>query len=139
VNVRLLAEDRKEKGLPKATPHQEQRARWPPKAKCPKCWLDGGGWNEDQVYKYLRTHYWHIDPLGDQGTTDSILRKSKLGISPLEADQSSPSQSDSYASSIVVPSIRGYVVASWATLCVVVGLFLHFHRRGKKGRTGKCE
>ena len=132
VNVRLLAEDRKEKGLPKATAHEEQRVRWPSKANCPKCWLDGGGWNEEQVYKYLRTHYWRIDPLDSQGT------QSKSDLYPLDG-QGTQSKSDLYATSIVVPSMKGYVVASWAALCGVIGLFLHFHRRGKKGRSGKCE
>ena len=118
--------------LPKATAHEEQRVRWPSKANCPKCWLDGGGWNEEQVYKYLRTHYWRIDPLDSQGT------QSKSDLYPLDG-QGTQSKSDLYATSIVVPSMKGYVTASWAALCGVIGLFLHFHRRGKKGRSGKCE
>lgn len=58
VNVRLMAEERKEKGLPQATLEQMQMARWPSTRDCPSCWMEGGGWDEEEVYKMLHSYYW---------------------------------------------------------------------------------
>ena len=61
VNVRLFNEERKSRGLRPATFVEEQKARWPPKKLCKRCWLAGGGWNEEEVYKFLQSHYWPSD------------------------------------------------------------------------------
>lgn len=57
VNARLFREkaDRENR---LATPAEEVATQWPAKNVCPKCWLDSGGWDEESVYKYLRTEYW---------------------------------------------------------------------------------
>lgn len=57
VNARLLRE-RADGENRIATPEEEVASQWPSKKVCPVCWLDSGGWNEDAVYKYLRTEYW---------------------------------------------------------------------------------
>jgi len=58
VNVRLLREDREEKGLPELRYEGEQEARFPSRDDCPLCWHDNGGWNEDVVYRFLEYSYW---------------------------------------------------------------------------------
>jgi len=58
VNVRLSAEERKDQGLTKASPEELQMARWPSIEDCPSCWLEGGGWDEDEIYNFLHLHYW---------------------------------------------------------------------------------
>lgn len=57
VNGRLLRE-RADRENRVANPQEVVASQWPSKVVCPKCWLDTGGWNEDAVYKYLRTEYW---------------------------------------------------------------------------------
>lgn len=73
VNVRLLTEERKDKGLSEATLEEVQMARWPSNRDCPSCWLDGGGWNEDEVYNFLHSHYWGGTK---SDLTDSAVKKS---------------------------------------------------------------
>jgi len=84
VNVRLMNEERAEKGLGKATFEEEQKARWPSKVFCSKCWLDGGGWNEEEVYMYLRSHYWPRDMLSDK---DIIQSKKDRAKEPIQGKQ----------------------------------------------------
>ena len=48
MNVRLLQEDFADKKFKPPSSDQEQNARWPHRTECPKCWLDGGGWDENQ-------------------------------------------------------------------------------------------
>jgi thiol-disulfide isomerase/thioredoxin len=38
----------------------EQDVLWPPKAKCPQCWLSDGRWDEQMVYLYMRLEYWYV-------------------------------------------------------------------------------
>jgi len=54
----LLKEDNLDKGVKAPTEAEEQNVRWPSKQDCPSCWLDGGGWDEDEVYLYLESYYW---------------------------------------------------------------------------------
>ena len=76
VNVRLMHEARARLGAGTSSGksnegkseevvllEQEQEARWPSKKDCPKCWHDGGGWEENEVFEYLTSHYW---PSSDQ-------------------------------------------------------------------------
>lgn len=58
VNVRLLREARIGSDLEHVTIEEEDKVKWPSKTDCPKCWHDGGGWNEDIVYQYLDSFYW---------------------------------------------------------------------------------
>jgi hypothetical protein len=41
-------------------PATEYQVMWPPKSKCPSCWLSDGRWDEDQVYRFLRLEYWYV-------------------------------------------------------------------------------
>mmetsp|Transcript_22410 Transcript_22410/g.34182 ORF Transcript_22410/g.34182 Transcript_22410/m.34182 type:complete len:177 (+) Transcript_22410:823-1353(+) len=63
VNVRLLQEDFNVKKFKPPSIVQEQNARWPHSTECPKCWLDGGGWDENQVFLFLTFHYWPKEEL----------------------------------------------------------------------------
>jgi len=63
VNVRLLQEDFNVKKFKPPSIVQEQNARWPHSTECPKCWLDGGGWDENQVFLFLIFHYWPKEEL----------------------------------------------------------------------------
>jgi hypothetical protein len=36
----------------------EYEVMWPPKEKCPSCWLSDGRWDEEEVYRCLRLEYW---------------------------------------------------------------------------------
>ena len=38
----------------------EQDVLWPPKEKCPQCWLSDGRWDEQMVYLYMRLEYWYV-------------------------------------------------------------------------------
>jgi hypothetical protein len=38
----------------------EQDVLWPPKTKCPQCWLSDGRWDEHMVYLYMRLEYWYV-------------------------------------------------------------------------------
>lgn len=38
----------------------EQDVLWPPKEKCPRCWLSDGRWDEQMVYLYMRLEYWYV-------------------------------------------------------------------------------
>jgi thiol-disulfide isomerase/thioredoxin len=84
VNVRLMNEERVEKGLGKATFEEEQKVRWPSKDDCSKCWLDGGGWSEEEVYLYLRSHYWPSDMLSNK---DIIQTKKDRAKEPIQGKQ----------------------------------------------------
>jgi Erv1 / Alr family/Thioredoxin len=59
VNVRLLHEkaQREHKTVSQS---DEMQARWPSRKACPLCWLESDGWDEEIVYKYLRTEYWYV-------------------------------------------------------------------------------
>lgn len=78
VNVRLMEEERKERGLPKASQEEMQSARWPSRSDCAKCWLEGGGWNEDEVYIFLHSHYWRV-----KGVLNNNGRKSVSDVTRL--------------------------------------------------------
>jgi Erv1 / Alr family len=58
VNARLLKErsQREHRTLSHAIQVESQ---WPSVRACPKCWFNHGGWDEENVYKYLRTEYWY--------------------------------------------------------------------------------
>lgn len=61
VNQRLLQERTKRENHGAATkPQSVASSQWPAKTACPKCWLDSGGWDEEAVYKFLRTDYWYV-------------------------------------------------------------------------------
>jgi hypothetical protein len=63
VNVRLLHEESSKKsdgdGVTKG---DEERVKWPSIEDCPLCWYDGGGWNDEVVYRYLDSVYWPQPP-----------------------------------------------------------------------------
>jgi hypothetical protein len=62
VNVRLYQERMVgEKPNKEISFHELMQVRWPTKSSCPMCWLDNDGWDEEAVYKYLRTEYWSED------------------------------------------------------------------------------
>jgi thiol oxidase len=145
VNVRLMGENRKEAGLSKATLEQEQEARWPSNFQCGTCWLDGGGWNEEEVYKYLRSHYWHFDPLGEEGM-HAMLREGVGGRAKEHANGAGAvsekvklKRTMALAIGFVFASSNPFVAASWAALLVIAGYFLYNQRRKRKSNAGKCE
>jgi Erv1 / Alr family len=59
VNVRLLHE-KAQREHKTVSPSDEIQARWPSRKACPLCWLESDGWDEEIVYKYLRTEYWCV-------------------------------------------------------------------------------
>jgi Erv1 / Alr family/Thioredoxin len=60
VNQRLLLElAQREHRV--ASAEEVASRNWPSDRLCPRCWLDGGGWNETAVYLFLRTQYWVED------------------------------------------------------------------------------
>jgi Erv1 / Alr family len=62
VNVRLYQERMvREQHNREISFHELIQVRWPTKSACPMCWLDNDGWDEEAVYKYLRTEYWSED------------------------------------------------------------------------------
>lgn len=117
VNVRLLHEERKAAGLLKATFAEEQQARWPSKNDCYKCWLDGGGWKEDEVYKYLSSHYWPRDMLNiDRGSE----KKKQTAV---EKDEGKKRIDHDISPTFSPKSITA------ASLIIVLGLFFYNRRR----------
>lgn len=51
------------------TQEQEQVHQWPDVSSCPRCWLDQDprkGWDEENVYKYMRVEYWPADDAAEQ-------------------------------------------------------------------------
>lgn len=58
VNVRLLHESKGE--MDQVSPSDEELVKWPSKSDCPYCWQDGGGWDEEVIYKYLEEFYWYV-------------------------------------------------------------------------------
>jgi hypothetical protein len=60
VNVRLH-EERSGKKDNKEIKSSNVNVEWPSKDACPVCWLEHGGWDDEAVYKYLRTEYWSED------------------------------------------------------------------------------
>jgi Erv1 / Alr family len=60
VNVRLLHE-RAQREHRSVSHANEIQAQWPTRTACPICWLDSEGWDDEIVYKYLRTEYWSED------------------------------------------------------------------------------
>lgn len=67
VNVRLFEEHMKKESMNKnlIIPYQDKiQVQWPNKKICPVCWLhdnNNDGWDDEAVYKYLRTEYWSED------------------------------------------------------------------------------
>jgi Erv1 / Alr family len=67
VNVRLqqerLAKEHPSKNNKRDVSYNtdQMHVEWPSRDACPVCWLDSGGWNDEAVYKYLRTEYWSED------------------------------------------------------------------------------
>jgi hypothetical protein len=85
VNVRLLKElaDRENRI---ATADEETGRHWPDRTDCPKCWRDSGAWDEEMVYKYLRTEYWPEDFLSVKYRTEvGATEDDKNGASILSA------------------------------------------------------
>jgi thiol-disulfide isomerase/thioredoxin len=58
VNQRLVRERaaREQREISDEEVHQSQ---WPSHQVCPKCWSDSGGYDDEVVYKFLRTEYWY--------------------------------------------------------------------------------
>jgi hypothetical protein len=56
VNVRLLHETKDGE----VTETEEEEVKWPSKQDCPLCWYEGGGWNDDVVFRYLDSFYWYV-------------------------------------------------------------------------------
>ena len=55
VNVRLHLE-RSEKSV--LSDADKMKVQWPSRDQCRDCWNGDGTWNEDVVYKFLRSYYW---------------------------------------------------------------------------------
>jgi hypothetical protein len=36
-----------------------QVSQWPSRKVYPTCWSDSGGYDDEVVYKFLRTEYWY--------------------------------------------------------------------------------
>jgi Erv1 / Alr family len=65
VNVRLYEEQmRKTSQNGIISHHDKLLVQWPNQKICTACWLHGSnndGWDDESVYKYLRTEYWSED------------------------------------------------------------------------------
>ncbi len=144
VNIRLMNEARKEKNLPKATLEQEQEVRWPSKSQCRVCWMEGGGWHDDEVVKYLRTHYWHFDPLGED-VLKTMLREGtgkgfqeRNGPEPNDDLSASRGGNDSEEGLLLIP-LSPMSTALWAALWILLFIVLQRQRRKEKINSGKDE
>ena len=140
VNIRLMKEGRAEQGLKDPTLKEEQEARWPSKLDCPKCWLDGGGWEEEEVYVFLRGHYWPQGDWYDKDVGRSGNENGSFGgangnhITRMEAaDIVKPS-----LSSGISPVTNPFLAVSAVALSAVMIFFFYRNTRGNK-LLGKCE
>lgn len=68
VNLRL-ARERAERAGNSISQQELDLTQWPPKEECTTCWLEHGGWDEEMMYKFLRTEYWYV-----RGETLGICR-----------------------------------------------------------------
>jgi hypothetical protein len=41
---------------------ESQQARWPSLYMCPNCWRDDRSWDDEEVFKFLRSSYWSGNP-----------------------------------------------------------------------------
>jgi hypothetical protein len=115
VNVRLLKE-RAERDVWVPTREDELKVEWPPRAECPKCWRDDGGWNEDMVYKYLRIEYWLDDAIAD------VYRRELL-----ESD-------DDDEEAAMAPPVALQVLPLVILLGLGVAWYVREHKRRQSGR-----
>jgi hypothetical protein len=58
VNVRLMTEQAERVGRTSTTQQDQLDAQWPPRDECPQCWRDDGGWQEENMFRYIRLEYW---------------------------------------------------------------------------------
>jgi len=114
VNVRLMRE-RAERENWTPTREDEIKAEWPSREECPKCWREDGGWNEDMVYKFLRTEYWLDDAVA------GVYRKE---LSELEMDED---DEDS------MPPIALQLLPIFVTIGVGVGWYVKERERRRTG------
>lgn len=71
VNVRVLQDECRRDGR-LATKDELIDILWPSRNDCENCWKDGGSWDSDEVYQYLRNIYW---PRGVQNPRLVVLNK----------------------------------------------------------------
>lgn len=62
INARLVRE-RATREKREATAEEIEASQWPSKRVCPTCWSESGGYDDEIVYKFLRTEYWYADTL----------------------------------------------------------------------------
>jgi thiol oxidase len=62
VNVRLMGERLERHAEEGPYQWESQQARWPSLYACPNCWRDDRSWEEDEVFKFLRSCYWSGNP-----------------------------------------------------------------------------
>ena len=59
---------------------ESQQARWPSLYACPNCWRDDRSWEDEEVFKFLRSSYWSGNPSyvkippADDGSVDGRSR-----------------------------------------------------------------
>ena len=135
-----MKEGRAEQGLKDPTLKEEQEARWPSKLDCPKCWFDGGGWEEEEVYVFLRGHYWPQGDWYDKDVGRSGNENGSFGgangnhLTRMEAaDMVKPS-----LSSGISPVTNPFLAVSAVALSAVMIFFFYRNARGNK-LLGKCE
>lgn len=81
VNVRLMGERLERNAEKEPNQWESQQARWPSLYACPNCWRDDRSWEDEEVFKFLRSSYWSgnpsymkIPPPGDDGSVDGRSR-----------------------------------------------------------------
>ena len=115
VNVRLQ-DERLAKQVDKEK-KEKINVEWPSRDACPVCWLDHGGWDDEAVYKYLRTEYWSEDLISADYRAEVTKRISDETIN------------DSWASS------RFFIrVIEWTIVVVLVAMW--YYNRSKHIRKG---
>uniref|UniRef100_A0A7S4MFC9 Sulfhydryl oxidase n=1 Tax=Odontella aurita TaxID=265563 RepID=A0A7S4MFC9_9STRA len=94
VNVRLLRERRSRENKPMPTREEVKSVRWPHETECPHCWQEDGTWDDNEVYKHLKSEYgssgFKQSKLNKQGLERLITHEGELAnISVVEHSQSS--------------------------------------------------
>ncbi|KAL9184762.1 hypothetical protein ACHAXT_012732 [Thalassiosira profunda] len=79
VNVRLLGERLDANKEAKPNGWESQQARYPALFACPNCWRPDGSWEEEEVFKFLRSMYWTGNISYLKTPSEDLLDGSRVG------------------------------------------------------------
>lgn len=134
VNVRLMNESRMENGLPKANFDEEQKARWPSSKSCPQCWRGGGEWDEEEVYKYLRSYYWPNDLLDNSDLEVKKIPQARMHSKDGKMNIFEPSYGNKASNERTKVSSGIFKVKTLAFLGLFCVMFLTYYIRRRRKR-----